>query len=367
MRIRGVRGSLAGYVRSTCLLLAVALVAGRTLGAQSSTAASNADARVVGVVHDSTSGLPLAGALVQLLPANDRASVRTVESDSLGRFTFDAVTPGMWLLGFLHARADALPGGAPTHLLTVRAGTSAREVTLFVPTQPIGADVLLAYRDQTGRVRGTVQDTAGRPVANARVLAADERELARTSETGAFALEALPVGDNDLEVRAVGYMPQRFRFVVRPDEPLFLDVELDQFTPVMATVTATARRTIAGFHERRGSGTGQYLDADDIARLSPVQVADALRRMPGVNVGPRRSFSSQVLMRSPERRPCKPTVYLDGVELLNRADNLDAFVDVDDIAALEVYAEPTEVPLEFPGEPFCGAILIWRKTDLGRP
>jgi len=360
--IRGVRGSLADYVRSTCLLLALALVAGRTLRAQESTAVPAAAARIVGVVHDSVAGVPLAGAIVQLLPANDRALVRTVVSDSLGRFSFDAVTPGMWLLGFLHARADTLAGGAPTHLLTVRAGAGVRDVTLFVPRQPTGAAALLAYQDETGRVQGTVQDSAGAPIPNARVLDGSTRELARTDTAGAFVLGALVAGRQELEVRAVGYAPQRFAVQVRPQETLIVDVDLDPLAPRMATVTATARRTIAGFFERRGSGTGQYLDANDIARREPTAVAEALLRLQGVIVGPRTSFSSRVLVRSGRKR-CEPAVFIDGVELLSKTEDLDAFVDVDDIAAIEVYVTAAEVPLEFPGDPFCGAILIWRKAD----
>lgn len=342
-------------------LLPLALLAAGPLGAQESTAVPVAEPRIVGVVHDSVAGVPLVGAIVQLLPANDRALVRSVESDSLGRFAFDAVAPGMWLLGFLHARADTLAGAAPTHLLTVRAGTGAREVTLFLPREPTGPAALLADRDAMGRVQGTVQDSAGAPIANARVLDGTTQELARTDAAGAFMLGALVAGQQELEVRAVGYAPQRFAVQVRPQETLIVDVDLDPLAPRMTTVTATARRTIAGFHERRGSGTGQYLDADDIAKRQPTAVADVLLRMQGVIVTPRTSFSSRIFVRS-ERR-CEPAVYIDGVELPSKTRDLDAFVDVDDIAALEIYIKAGEVPLEFPGDPFCGSLLIWRKAD----
>lgn len=319
--------------------------------------------RITGVVFDSTAGRPLDGALVQLLLASDRTRARTVVADSLGRFSFVDVEAGTWMLGFLHPRTDTLPAGAPTSLLSLQAGEERREVVLFVPSEQGSASPLRSMREPVGRVRGFVIDSAGRPVANARVLVSSGREIARTSERGGFTVEDLPTGDQNLEVRAVGYRPQRFRLMITPGETLLVDVELDRFTPMMATMTASAQRTVAGFEERRGQGRGQFLAAAEIASLRPSQVADALRRMHGVRVSPRASFSSQIRMRTPTRKVCEPTVYLDGVELLTKSNDLDAFVDVDDIAALEVYAKAEEVPLDFPGDPLCGAILIWRKHD----
>ncbi|MCU0618240.1 MAG: carboxypeptidase-like regulatory domain-containing protein, partial [Gemmatimonadaceae bacterium] len=214
----------------------------RPLHTQSSGSNERPPLRVTGVVFDSVAGVPLAGAVVQLLLSSDRTRARTVIADSLGRFGFANVEPGTWMLGFLHPRTDSLPGGAPTHQLTLRDGMGTREVTLYVPTETRGDRMLLEHTTPIGRVRGLVQDSAGRPIANARVLDADEQELTRTSETGAFSLDALPAGDVDLQVRAVGFMPQRFRLALRPDETLLLDLELDRFAPLMATVTASARR-----------------------------------------------------------------------------------------------------------------------------
>ena len=341
--------------------VALALLAPLATSAQETRPAAVSMVRLTGLVFDSTANRALAGAVVQLLPADDRTLVRSVIADSLGRFTFPDVAPGTWMLGFLHQRTDTIPGGSPTHLLTLRAG-GVRDVLLYVSASQRGYAALLAQSDPVGRVLGTVQDSAGRPIANARVLQSDEQVLARTSETGAFSLEALPAGGHVLQVRAVGFTPQRFGFAVDPDQTMHLDVQLYPLAPVLATVTATARRTIAGFHARRGRGGGQYLDADDIASRRPQQVAEALRLMQGVVITRRRSFSSQILVRS-EFQVCEPAVYLDGVELLTQTRDLDAFVDVDDIAAMEVYIKRAEMPLEFPGIPFCGAILIWRKED----
>lgn len=85
--------------------------------------------------------------------------------------------------------------------------------------------------------------------------------------------------------------------------------------------------------------------------------------MPGVIIAPRTTFRSQVYVRAGYRRSCEPAVYIDGVELPSKTQDLDAFVDLDDIAAMEVYTKAAEVPMEFPGDPFCGAILIWRKDN----
>lgn len=348
-------------------LLLLALLPSR-FDAQPSTAPRGSAVRLSGVVFDSARLQPLADAVVQLLPANDRARAQSVLSDSLGHYSFDSVPPGRWLLGFMHPRADAMPGGAPTHLFTLRAGGGPREVRLFLPSATAARVDLLEYEEARGVVRGVVLDSANRPVADARITDEHDSVSVRSDASGRFALPPLVAGARTLAVRAVGFAPQRFDVTVLPEQTLLLDLELVGLTPVLATVTASARRTIAGFRARRGQGRGYYFDADDIAALRPLQVADAMRRLPGVIIGPRTSFSSRVYLAPTQRkRICEPTVYLDGVELLGQTADLDAFVDFEEIAGLEVYTNAAEVPHEFPpAGPLCGAILIWRKPEARR-
>ena len=68
------------------------------------------------------------------------------------------------------------------------------------------------------------------------------------------------------------------------------------------------------------------------------------------------------------RRPCRPSVVLDGVVLQpggtgSRGDlPLDALVNPFNIEALEVYPGPEGVPVQYSGylSP-CGAILVWSR------
>lgn len=76
---------------------------------------------VSGVVRDSIVRAPLAGAWVQLVAADSaRTPARTVFSDSLGRFSFDSVPPGRYLVGFFHPLLDTLGVEAPPREITVR-------------------------------------------------------------------------------------------------------------------------------------------------------------------------------------------------------------------------------------------------------
>jgi hypothetical protein len=116
------------------LLLALALTS--SLGAQGRAVAAAAVARVNGVVFDSMAMRPLTGALVQLalVPAPGTiASVRSMATDTLGRFEFADVSPGTYLLGFQHVAVDSLGLGSPLQRVDVRTASTVR-TSMSVPS-----------------------------------------------------------------------------------------------------------------------------------------------------------------------------------------------------------------------------------------
>ena len=86
-------------------------------------------ARVTGVVYDSMAMRPLTGAVVQLalVPAPGTiATVRSILTDSLGRYDFTGIAPGTYLLGFQHVAVDSLGLRGPLQRIDVRTASTVR-------------------------------------------------------------------------------------------------------------------------------------------------------------------------------------------------------------------------------------------------
>ncbi len=65
--------------------------------------------KVIGAVHDSVANAPIIGAIVQLVSADTLVPFgRTAVSDRVGRFAFDSVPSGRYVIGFYHPVLDSL-------------------------------------------------------------------------------------------------------------------------------------------------------------------------------------------------------------------------------------------------------------------
>ncbi|MEO5588995.1 MAG: TonB-dependent receptor [Gemmatimonadaceae bacterium] len=468
---------------------------------------SGGKAVVTGVVQDSISRTPLAGALVQLAAADDPSRFgRTVPSDSLGRYSLEDIPAGRYTIGFFHPLLDSLgieptlrevridgvnpvrvdlstpsttrlrkaicgaqsrtgavilgvvrdagdgspiPGVAVTGQwleysfrrdglvrriprLTATTGENGWFAICNVPSDGIvslmasrgadSTDVLDVHVANDGFLRRELYLGQSRPVAidevasalpdavavarqpirsgdgrlSGRVVAAiDGRAVAgalvslvngpqtTANADGEWSLADAPRGTRMLEVRAVGFYPERRAVDVFSDAPP-VKVALSTLRAVLDTVKIRAKRLSldrTGFSERRRTGAGRYLTVTDIARRPAITASDIFRSMPGIKIG----FASdtmetdmtpigdvessfpvdrKLLMRGISGNWCAPDLYLDGLRIpALGADDLDGWISPSNIAGIEIYFEAA-VPAEYrQGRTGCGVILIWGKDS----
>ena len=221
----------------------------------------------------------------------------------------------------------------------------------------------------TGKLRGRIVATTGRPVQGAHVMLWGTGVESVTDGDGAFQLSALPGGTHTLEVRAVGYAPVQQPVDIVQGAPDATEVELMNLGITLDTVRVSAQRIYtsrreAEFERRMHSGMGHVLDQKAIAKRQPVSLTDLLRTIPGVMIVPSRYSSEDVLMRGGEAvlgsGVCRPDIYIDGARIANDPTfPINSLVIVSELKALEVYTRPATVPTELRTLSGCGVIAIW--------
>lgn len=427
--------------------------------------------RLTGLVHDSLTGFPLRGAIVQLVEGDGSSGARSVVSDDRGRFQFTELAPGRYRVGFHHPRLDTLGIEAPVRdvrlqadvsdmLLAVPsavhiraavcgAGHAGREATLLMGTVydagtgaavadaavrvewteielgkrtatprrvqrqvvtgangwygvcdvPREGMVQVAVRTpadsidrvdvqlfgdvlnhrllylgsaSTMRVAGVVtREGSTRPVADATVSVPNGPSV-RTNAKGEFVLDAVPAGSRTLDVRAMGFYPERLTVDAIEGAPR-VDVGLRSFRSVLDTVKVLAsyqryslRQELA---DRQRMGIGRFITEADIARRKPVVLSDLLMATPGVYVARQMGLQQNVSMRGIFTDRCAPSLFLNGFAMF-LADfgsapfsfaDLDAMVNPDDVLAIEIYASGQVPPALGAGMTGCGAIAVWTR------
>lgn len=220
-------------------------------------------------------------------------------------------------------------------------------------------------RTGTGRLTGTVRRAAGdAPLVGAQVSILDGPQ-ARTDDRGVWTIADAPLGSRMLEVRAVGYYPDRRVIDVSTETPP-IALRLSTLKAVLDTVRVRATQIYArdrnGFQQRRRVGVGRYITPEDVARRHPLYLSDLLRTMPGLYLqNGADSFSPQFMMRDATGY-CSPSLYLDGMPMLAfNAGDLDATVQPGDVTGIEVYSSASVPPQFQRGFSSCGSIVVWTR------
>jgi hypothetical protein len=271
---------------------------------------------------------------------------------SRGADSTDLIEAAVPIEGFL--RRDLYLGAART--VVVR-DTTSRPDSLALPPRIV--------RSGEGRLSGTVMSADyKRPLAGAIVHLSDG-PTARADERGAWTLVNAPLGTRVLEVRSVGYYPDRRAVHVVGGMPP-VPVTLSTFKSVLDTVkiiaNVAADRHDSGFEVRKRMGMGRILTAEDLVRRGAIFTSDAFKNLAGVRLERDIYGFRHIYVRSAFGEWCEPSVHIDGLYMWNlNADDIDGMVTLRYVKGIEVYTQET-TPAEYQrAMTGCGTILIWTK------
>ena len=229
-------------------------------------------------------------------------------------------------------------------------------------------------------VRGRVADQKShKPIVAATVALVDRRQgvVARTEtpEDGQYLLQAPVPGTYRLWFRLPGYRP-----AVKDLSELTVggiveySPELERLPPlVLAVVVVNGEQVPAyleGFYSRKATGRGNFLTRADIETWRPSEPSRLIALLPGFYTrdggNGRPIITSRRQSPAPPKglRSCPPLVFVDGVQVGNTETwDIDSFLMVSDIEAIEAYSGPASMPVEFNATGAkCGAIIIWRRA-----
>ncbi|MBI5601577.1 MAG: carboxypeptidase regulatory-like domain-containing protein [Gemmatimonadetes bacterium] len=352
---------------------------------------------VLGVLRDALTREPVAGAAVtgEWLEVSFRPGAIARQR---GRVDATTESNGWFALCNVPARGmmflQASRGGDSTDVLEMQIPASGfvhrhlyvgASRTIVFGTAPPETDTLMPVRRMRvgeGVLAGTiVTASGGRAVAGALVRLGDNPPT-RADDRGAFVLTEAPTGTRMLEVRAVGYNPSRMVVDVIPGAAratVLLATSKAVLDTVKVTVARAADRHASGFEDRRRSGAGTYLTAQQIARRGAFSTSDLFRSMRGMRIGydydtletdgnpdalaeMNQLSDKRILMRGISGNWCEPALWFDGILIPElSAYALDGWVPPDRLAAIEIYSEAT-VPPQFQRlRSGCGAVLFWTK------
>jgi hypothetical protein len=350
-----------------------------------SASSNRAGAVLMGIVRDARTGDPVSGATVAVewtefvLGKNQlgrRTPRTTVTSGDNGWFAFCHVpSPGTVVLvanrgndstdfvesqlaGDGFRRHELFVGPARTRIEPAAAGVPVSDDSTALPPRVVHLG--------DGRVRGTVRHAStGRPLANIQVGIVNGPQT-RTNSRGEWELANAPEGTRRLEVRGVGFYPDRQTINVIADAAP-VDASLATLRSVLDTVKVTARyakySSFNEFTERARTGVGRYITAEDIARRKPVFLTDLLRIIPGLWVdGVGGTGDTGVSMRGIFSSRCSPNVVMNGFVIPGLfAADINAAMYPEDVLGIEIYRAGLVPPQFTIGPSDCGAIVIWTK------
>lgn len=266
---------------------------------------------------------------------------------------------------------------------------------ILAATGLLGASVALPVRAVAQSapriVVGAVTDTSGVAVPWALVLVNDKLPGTVADDTGRFRVDAGKRDRATIEVRRIGFRPERFELAFGGDSVVRLAVRLTPAAQMLEAQQVRAAATIraldaVGFYERLrdrklGAGSGTFITPEELEARQPRLATLALEGVAGVKVARNAAGQGVPMARG---GTCPMTIYLGGVRLqtsgtsvggyapgsmmgmmrgtsAGRSDpTLDELIAANDVAAIEVYPRGVNAPPRFQmTNGTCGVVAIW--------
>src|SRR5438094_4249778 len=175
----------------------------------------------------------------------------------------------------------------------------------------------------TGSIRGYVTDSAGTPIAGARVIAVNiqtsaQREVA-TQSNGFYAILGLVPAEYDVTARQIGMAPQKIRVRVLIGEVFPLDFKLAASAVQIEAVSVVAAAGV----EMRTSEIATNVTQQQIERLPTASrnFLDLAALAPGVTISDDRNNSVSRNFSAGGQTASTVNVFVDGTSLKNDLTN----------------------------------------------
>lgn len=187
----------------------------------------------------------------------------------------------------------------------------------------------------------------------------------------------IPPGPHLLIVEHIGHRTEQRIVPFDPGQTVHATIELVIEPVPLHSVRVEVpgrhpRLDRVGFYDRERLGFGTFLEREEIVdrALGSMRLSNVFRGIRGVQVkllpgsGALVPVSTRSFGASLGQSVCIMPIYLDGIYIdTERHFDLDRFIPTSDIEAIEVFAGPSETPIQYSGtNRECGVILMWTRT-----
>lgn len=327
---------------------------------------------IAGTIVDEA-GLIVEGATVSLVDGSS-----STQSKADGTFRLTEVPPGKAALtvqkegfGLLTFEFDIAAGVTVSLKLTIESVPPPMSDGDDAAAESVKEDTTGAGRGST--LAGRVVDSTGAPIFGAVIDEQSSKLRTMTDSSGRFRLSGLSGGLGFIRARKVGYLPEYFPVQMVAGKVTQATVRLRSAGQTLARVEVKAdafrgNAKLQGFYERAALGQGIFVTREEILKRNTTQLSDVLRGRNGLTViggAGGATVAGRQLGMAGGTGPglCQLPLILDGVLIeMRQGATIDQFVNVQDVAGIEVYTSGPAVPgaLQM-ANTACGAIVVWTR------